>query len=100
MVIKVNFHDRLLQFSSCGKYTFRGEGLDELLAKISKYGIMISKVEIKGRSKSFTFTRQVYLFANIFSFILDSKVIICGRPIHGKMLFPVYPVNGVYDNKI
>ena len=118
MVININFHDRTLEFKSHGKYAFRGEGLNELLAKVAKYGKMIDRVEIKGQSKSYTFTRQVYLFANILSLISISQVTVCGKPIRDKMLFPVYPVreglanpvggnceatvvsNGAYDNKI
>lgn len=90
MVINVNFYDRILEFESTGEHVFKGEGLDNLLAKVAKYGTMINRVEIKGQSRSFTFARQVYLFANVLSYISNSEVLICSKSAQNKMQFPSY----------
>jgi len=74
MTLAIRYHDRELDFVfDGGAKVITGEGMEQLLATIKKYGTMVSRVTVEGDSPSYTFTRQVYLAANLLKFIKNKK---------------------------
>ena len=88
MVIDVDFKDRELLFKS-GE--FSGDGINELLQFISENSDKVQRVDFKGDSGSYTFSRQVYLLANLLSEISESSITINSREVKkGELVLPRY----------
>jgi len=93
MDLGIRFEDKNLAFKTSGECSLSGEGLDGILSLLEKYGTIINRVKIKGQSRSFSFTRQIYIFANLFKNISTAEVTINGRSIKHKVIIPQYPKN-------
>lgn len=75
MELKVVYQDRKVKFYS-GKNT--GEELDKLIKFVGKNSVKLEIIRIHGKSNSYTFMRQIYLFANLIAFLADIPVFING----------------------
>jgi len=88
MEINAHYKDRQLSFTAGDR---KGDGLDELISFIGKNKKDIAKLDIHGESDSYTFLRQVYLFANMVSVLSGVEVCINSRKISAsKPAFPTY----------
>jgi len=87
MVVKIIYRDKNL-------YLLRDRSkvlnICELLAYLSNNRMKISALNIEGETNSFTFQRQIYLLANLFSKISGAKVKINKSNIQDEILLPVY----------
>ena len=95
MEVKINISDRTLGFKSkAHPQPINGKGLDSFLEFIQKYGKMIDRVDLSGRSPSFTFTRQVFLAVNLLSVFSGCKLYREGNyNERGELLLPDYCSN-------
>lgn len=75
MELKVVYQDRKVKFYSGRK---KGEGLDKLIEFVGKNSIKLKTIRVYGESNSYTFMRQMYLFANLTAFLTDIPVFING----------------------
>ncbi len=88
MVIKAKYNGRDIQFSD-GSHL--GSGLSDLLSRLGKNKDKVTLLTIDGQTGSYTFERQIYLLANVFSTISGSKVKINGKEVsRNKVILPVY----------
>jgi len=88
MEVKITYHNRDLRFTSDSA---SGEGFEDLFKFLQKNKNKISKLVILGETNSFTFMRQIYLFANTFRFISGWEIIINGKKAKlDQILLPVY----------
>lgn len=71
---------RLIDVRSGDKLLVENGELSELLSVARKYGKMIKRVEVQGDCESYTFKRQVFLFANLINYF-NGK---------GRQVFPQY----------
>lgn len=91
MELKVSYKKREVEYFS-GKQ--RGEGLEGLIDFIGKNKQRLNKIEIDGKSESYTFLRQIYLLANLVAMLTESSVSINGKGVDPKKpQFPSYPKN-------
>lgn len=91
MELKVSYRDKEIEYKSGGK---KGEGLEGLIEFVGKAGPYLEKVEIIGESRSYTFLRQIYLFANLVAVLGEASVRINKKKITpDKLQFPSYPKN-------
>lgn len=87
MKIKIKLFERGVDVvSDDGTRLVVGGGIDELLSLAQKYDTMIERAEIEGDCQSYTFKRQVFLFANLINFVKGEE----------RQTFPKYQ----YDQKI
>jgi len=90
MKIAINYKDRQLAFTAQNKTAkIKGEGIKDLLLLVSKSADKISRIELTGESRSYTFTRQVYLLVNLLKFLSGCSLEINGRAVRGQPR-PVY----------
>lgn len=81
MKLKIRLFERGVNISTSeGEELVKGGDIGDLLAQAKKYGRMIERVEIKGDCESYTFKRQVFLFANLINYIQGSD----------RQIFPEY----------
>lgn len=71
---------RLVDVKVDGKILVKDGELGELLSLAQKYGKIIKRVQVEGDCSSYTFKRQVYLFANLVNYFNGE----------GKQAFPQY----------
>jgi len=88
MKVNVTYKERELSFVSGAT---SGKNLDELISFVGKNKDRIDKINITGESDSYTFLRQIYLFANMITVLagvevyLNSKKVLASHPV-----FPTY----------
>lgn len=88
MEVNVTYEERKLSFISG---TTKGKDLDELISYIGKNKKSIDKVNITGESNSYTFLRQIYLFANMTAALSGIEVCINSRKVSAsRPAFPTY----------
>lgn len=71
---------RLVDVKVDDKSLVKDGELEELLSVAKKYGKIIKRVQVEGDCGSYTFKRQVYLFANLVNYFNGE----------GKQVFPQY----------
>ena len=74
MEIKIKIYDRAVDVASLDKTLIAGGAISDLLSVAKKYGKIIKRVEIEGDCQSYTFKRQVFLFANLINYFNGEKV--------------------------
>jgi len=68
-----------------------GKGMPKLIKFVGANKDKISLIKIIGKSDSYTFLRQIYLFANLSAVLLDVKVCINSREVTlSRPALPVY----------
>ena len=91
MTIEINIEAKELSFSATGSsISISGNGMAELLAFIQKYGKMIDRVDLNGRSYSYTFSRQVFLAVNLLKSLTGCLVYYNGKKSRSGLILPVY----------
>ncbi len=86
MIIEIEILERAVNVrAKDGKYLIKNGSLEDLLSLAQKYGRIIKRVKIKGDCESYTFKRQVFLFANLVNYLQGTS----------KQIFPRYR----YDQK-
>lgn len=73
MKIEIKLYDRAVDAVSGDKVLVSGGDISDLLSVIKKYGRIIKRVEIEGDCQSYTFKRQVFLFANLINYFNGEK---------------------------
>lgn len=73
MKIKIKIYDRVVDVNSGGKAICSGAGICDLLSVAKKYGKIIKGVQVEGDCQSYTFKRQVFLFANLINYLNGEK---------------------------
>jgi hypothetical protein len=90
MNIQLDYHDRTVRYQiGDGRNAVSGEGIESLLAAAESSKEQIEEIRVSGETKSYTFVRQIYLAANLLSWLSGSKLIIGGRRVRG-IAFPKY----------
>ncbi|OQA52575.1 MAG: hypothetical protein BWY43_00446 [candidate division WS2 bacterium ADurb.Bin280] len=79
LLVKIK-NPRLVSVFDGDKVLVSDGELGDLLSLARKYGTMIKRVQISGDCGSYTFKRQVYLFANLMNYFNGE----------GKQVFPQY----------
>jgi len=88
MRIKINYCHRSLKFHLALKQGgFSGKEIPALLKKLERTQEKIERVELDGETESFTFSRQIYLLANLLSRLSGAPLIISGK----KTTEPSFP---------
>jgi hypothetical protein len=91
--IKISYSGKSLQFRlDSKKGVSSGEGIAALLKRLEKSKEKIASVELSGESQSFTFSRQVYLLANLLSHLSGAPLIISGKRSNA-IATPAYSVD-------
>ncbi|MDH4359072.1 MAG: hypothetical protein OEV37_04040 [Candidatus Berkelbacteria bacterium] len=92
MEIAINYEDRDLAFTVQNKTAkVKGEGAKDLLLLVGKSRDKISKIKLTGESRSYTFTRQVYLLVNLLRFLSECSLKVNGREIpKNELAGPIY----------
>lgn len=87
MKIEINYRDRALEYLiEDGSKKKKGEGVSRLLSEIEKSDKKISRIDLRGKTGSYTFSRQVYLLANILKWLSGAKLYISGKQPCGLAL--------------
>lgn len=87
MELTIQIKDRSVEYSSS---EYSGEGFDNLIKALSS--CKVNQLTISGESKSYTFLRQISLFANLLAKTEETKLVLTSksfRIIEG-LLFPIY----------
>lgn len=93
MNIRLNYRDRTVCYQiGKGKKAVSGEGIAGLLGAVESSKEQIEEIKVSGETKSYTFVRQIYLAANLLSWLSGSKLIIGGRKA-GGIAFPEYYIS-------
>jgi len=74
MKIEIKLFDRAVDIVSDKKTLIAGGGISDLLSVAKKYGKIIKRVETEGDCQSYTFKRQVFIFANLINYFNGEKV--------------------------
>jgi len=81
MNLQINIKNpRLIDVKIDGNMAVKDGELKDLLPVVKKYGTIIKRVQVEGDCGSYTFKRQVYLFANLVNYFNGE----------GKQVFPQY----------
>ena len=87
MEIAIKYHDRDLDYlikdnskEKCGK------GISCLLLEIEKSDKKISRIDLRGETGSYTFSRQVYLLANILKWLSGAELYVSDNKASGLVL--------------
>ena len=90
MEIEIKYQDRNLDYLiKGGPKNKSGEGIRELLSEIEKSDKKISRISLSGETKSYTFSRQVYLLVNMLKEISDSEIFVNGKKT-ADFILPTY----------
>ena len=90
MKIRINYSGKSLKFRlDSKKGASSGEGIATLLKWLERSEEKIASIELNGESQSFTFSRQVYLLANLLSHLSGAPLIINTVEAH-KIALPEY----------
>ncbi|MCX6809573.1 MAG: hypothetical protein NTZ65_02390 [Candidatus Berkelbacteria bacterium] len=87
MEIDIFYQNRELTFKSPKE---SGEGFEDFLRLISENKDKITCVRLSGESKSYTFTRQVFLLVNLLKNFLDCDLYINSKKIEKEIALPIY----------
>lgn len=88
MNLTITYQNRDITFKS-GNQT--GSGINEILSFISVNKKKIQTVQISGKSKSYTFLRQVHLLANMLCSFDDFEVVLNGKTLSPREIaLPIY----------
>lgn len=87
MKIEIEILERAVNIKSDNMLVVSNGGVGDLLSIARKYGKIIEKVEVKGDCESYTFKRQVFIFANLLNYFKGSKEQVFPRYQYDKKTF-------------
>jgi len=91
--ITIKYQDRRMKYQVLDMENILSEGssIGEILTWIRSNQPTISQISLIGRSNSYTFSRQVYLFCNILRELSGAKLIINGEEkLSRELALPSY----------